>query len=157
MAGKPSTDLLEAAALKFDNNFQLLIQMNKSLLALAFIILATFALQAQNVQSQRTLKETDKAKIVNTHGQERLVLLTGRQSSQFSSYPVNIEIVLTNKTWRMLDSLITSPWGSSVNHVDAYGYGVFIQKARVNEHEGLIFSSGSKCVAIKKEELYQLK
>lgn len=57
----------------------------------------------------------------------------------------------------MIDSLVAAPWGASVKTKDLYGYNVEIAKANVNSSIGLMFTSGTKCVAITEEELKRLK
>ena len=87
------------------------------------------------------------------------MLKTGRKADAINhgAYPVDIVLKLDGDTWRMIDSLVAAPWGASVKTKDLYGYNVEIAKANVNSSIGLMFTSGTKCVAITEEELKRLK
>ena len=94
-------------------------------------------------------KDDARAKVEVVKGQTALVLKAGRNS----------EIVLSWDTAAKstLDSLVTAPWGSSVKLKDIDGHNVDVAKANVNSKVGLMFTTGTKCVAISEEEWNKIK
>ena len=94
-------------------------------------------------------------------GQKALVLKTGRkiQSNNIGGTTYSNDIILSidTNTWAVLDSLMNATWGSAMKMTDIYGYKVDVVKANVNSSVGLMFTSGSKCVALKKEDFDALK
>lgn len=117
------------------------------------IVLLTFMvlpIMAQTNKGPQVVKETPKAKVVVENGKTKLVLKTGQQKN-------NIEINVDNNTWRVLDSIITAPYGSPYYVKGANGYSVSVQRANVSSNNGLIFSSGSRYMAITQDDLNKIK
>jgi len=117
------------------------------------IILVLFAamtlpLMAQMNKDPQIKKEVGKARITVVYGQDHLVLITGRQSS---THNPNIEIVLDSKARKTFDSVLSSKMGYTEKLKDVEGFVVEVTMASVNGKPGLMFTSGSKCVAITKE------
>ena len=130
------------------------------LILFALLMSLSFPVMAQTNKEQPNKKDDSRAKIEVVNGQNALVLKTGRKSqssSWGSSYSADIVLKLDGNTWDQLDSLITASYGSSIKLKDLQGYNVEIAKANVNSHVGLMFTSGSKCVAISKEEFERLR
>ena len=96
-----------------------------------------------------TKKDDARAKVEIVKGQTALVLKAGRNSE--------IAMAWDNTTERTLDSLVTAPWGSAVKMKDIDGHKVDVAKANVNSKVGLMFTSGTKCVAISEEEWNKIK
>lgn len=69
------------------------------------------------------------------------------------SHTNDIVIAYNDDAKKILDSLIVAPWGSTIKMKDIYGYMVDVAKAKVNSKVGLVFTSGSKCLTLKKEDL----
>ena len=113
------------------------------------IITLSFFVFPMVAQSQ-VVKETPKAKTVIEKGKTKLVLKSGVEKN-------NIEINVDNNTWRVLDSLVAAPYGSPFKVKDVRGYNVNIQRANVSSNNGLIFTSGSRFVAITQEDLNKIK
>ena len=91
-------------------------------------------------------KEASNAKVVVTNGRERLVLKN------------QIQLNMNSETWRFLDSLINSPSrGKGVQLKDVKGYNVLVQKGRINNEIGLIFTWGTRIVAITEDEFVVLR
>ncbi len=118
---------------------------------IAFIVLASisFAVTAQATTEEYTKNENSRARIETVKGQTALVMKAGRNTT--------IDLKIEADTWRQLDSIVAGPWGSAVKLKDVNGHWVDVAKASVNSSVGLMFTSGSKCVALKKEELDALK
>ena len=116
------------------------------------ITLSLFALplMAQTNKGPQVVKETPKAKVVVEKGKTKLILKSGQKKD-------NIEINVDNNTWRLLDSIVTAPYGSPFYVKGVGGYSVSIQRANVSSNIGLIFSSDSKFVAITQEDLKRIK
>lgn len=69
-----------------------------------------------------------------------------------------IELYSDTALWRILDSLVTAPWGgNSVRVKDIKGYNVDIQKARINDEIGVFFLSRGMMVAVTEKELAKLE
>lgn len=94
-------------------------------------------------------KDDARAKVEVVKGQNVLVLKAGCSSDITLKWDASME----NK----LDSLVTAPWGSAIKMKDVEGYNVEVAKANVNSRLGLMFTSGTKCVAISEEEWNKLK
>lgn len=134
----------------------------KYIKAALIIVLATltFTVRAQVNSKTNDKKESSRARIEIVKGQNALVLKTGKKeipSNWGASYSNNIVIAYDDDTKKILDSLIVAPWGSSIKMKDLDGYVVDVAKANVNSKVGLMFTSGSKCATLKKEELDALK
>lgn len=116
------------------------------------ITLSLFALplMAQINKGPQVVKETPKAKIVVENGKTKLVLKTGQQKN-------NIEINVDNNTWQVLDSIASAPYGSPYRVKGVDGYSISVQRANVSSNNGLIFSSGSRFMAITEEEVKKLR
>lgn len=122
--------------------------------------IATFPVMAQTNKGQQNKNVDSRAKVEVVNGQNVLVLRTGRkaQSSSWGMYnSAAIVLIIDDNLWHQLDSLISAPFGNSIKVKDLQGYNVEIAKANVNTHIGLIFTSGTKCVAITEEEYRRLK
>ena len=107
-------------------------------------------LMAQTNKGPQVVKETPNAKVVVENGKTKLILKTGQQKN-------NNEINVDNNTWRVLDSITAAPYGSPYRVKGVDGYSVSIQRANVSSNNGLIFSSGSRCVAITQDYLNRIK
>ena len=94
-------------------------------------------------------KDNARAKVEVVKGQTALVLKAGRTSDITLKWDASLK----NK----LDSLVTAPWGSAIKMKDVDGYNVDVAKANVNSKVGLMFTSGTKCVAISEEEWNKIK
>ncbi len=94
-------------------------------------------------------KDEARAMVEVVNGQPALVLKAGRTSNIILKWDANLE----NK----LDSLVTAPWGNAIKMKDLEGYNVEIARANVNSNVGLMFTSGTKCVAITEDELKRLR
>lgn len=116
-----------------------------------FILLAsaTFTVSAQANADTANLKHDVRAKVETVKGHTALVLKAGRNKT--------IDLKIEADTWRQRDSIVAGSWGSAVKLKDVNGNLVDVTKASVNSSVGLMFTSGSKCVALKKEELDVLK
>ena len=117
-----------------------------------FVVMSFMALplMAQTNKGPQVVKETPKAKVVVENGKTKLVLKSGQKKD-------NIEINVDNNTWRLLDSIVTAPYSSPYHVKGVGGYSVGIQRANVSSYNGLIFSSGSRFMAITQEDLNKLK
>lgn len=117
---------------------------------------ATLSGMAQEGITQQENDQDKKAEVVNENGQQRLVLKTGQCTC--SGACVNLVIKMDGELWKTLDSLVTAPiGGAAIRTKDVSGYNVEIARANVNSKPGLMFTSGTKCVAITKEEFKSLK
>ncbi len=115
---------------------------------------------AQTNREQPNTKYDSRAKIEVVNGQNALILKTGRKSQSSSwgkSYSAGIVLILDGNTRQQLDSLISAPFGNSIKLKDFQGYNVEIAKANVNSNVGIMFTSGTKCVAITENEYRNLK
>lgn len=117
------------------------------------ILLLVFMAVPMMAQTETPEKETKNAKIVVENGRKKLVLDTGRTTSNST-----VELYSDTALWRILDSLVTAPWGgNSVRVKDIKGYNVDIQKARINDEIGVFFLSRGMMVAVTEKELAKLK
>ena len=113
----------------------------------------SFPMMAQyNVQGAYQIANP-KAKVVEGQGIQYLVLNTGINTSEELS---TITIAVDEETWSILDGILASPRGTAVKMKDTKGSNVDIALTNVNSQTGLMFTSGSKCVAITKEEYDRL-
>ena len=116
------------------------------------ILLLVFMAVPMMAQTETPEKETKNAKIVVENGRKKLVLDTGRKTNS------TIELYSDAALWRILDSLVTAPWGgNSVRVKDIKGYNVDIQKARINDEIGVFFLSRGMMVAVTEKDLSKLK
>lgn len=133
--------------------------MKRALIMIA-ILLLSFVAMSTIAHAETPKKETSKAKVVVENGQKKLVLDTGRKGGMsFNNVSSgDIELLSDAALWKILDSLVTAPWGGDAVRVkDTRGYNVDIQKAMVNNEVGVFFLSGTKCVSITGKELTKLK
>ncbi len=125
----------------------------KQTLRLIAILLLVFMAIPMMAQTETPEKETKKAKVVVENGQKKLVLDSGRKTNNST-----IELYSDTALWRILDSLVTAPWGgNSVRVKDIKGYNVDIQKARINNEIGVFFLSRGMMVAVTNNDLASLK
>ena len=125
----------------------------KQTLRLIAILLLVFMAVPMTAQTEAPEKGTKNAMIVVENGQKKLVLDSGRKTNNSI-----IELYSDAALWRILDSLVTAPWGgNSVRVKDIKGYNVDIQKARINNEIGVFFLSRGMMVAITEKELSGLK
>lgn len=117
------------------------------LILFALLAVISFSLMAQADAEPK--KDDARAKVEVVRGQTALVLKAGRTSD----ITLKWDATLKNK----LDSLVTAPWGSAIKMKDVDGYNVEVAKANVNSRVGLMFTSGTKCVAISEEEWKKIK
>ena len=144
--------------------------MKKVLFALLLLFATTsFSMMAQNkVQNAKQedrskaqnkvqeVKQVDpsKARIEVRQGKQCLVLTTDNFISEELSV---IALFIDDETWRILDDLLVAPKGATVKMRDSRGNIVNVALANVNSQTGLMFTSGSKCVAVTKDEYDWLK
>lgn len=129
--------------------------MKKVLFTMAFLFAAiSFPMMAQNNVQSLNQPANPKAKVEVRQGIQYLVLNTGINTSEGLS---SIAIVVDEEIRNVLDSVLASPRGSLVKMKDLRGNNVDVALANVNSQTGLMFSSGSKIIAITKEEYEGLK
>ena len=109
----------------------------------------SFPMMAQNNVQGAYQIVNPKAKVVEGQGMQYLVLNTGINISEELS---TITIAVDDETWSILDGILASPRGTAVKMKDTNGSNVDVALAKVDSQPGLMFTSGSKCVAITKEE-----
>ena len=124
---------------------------NCIIISLLFLICATSV--AQNNETQ-VKKRVGKASLISLNNKDHLLLDAG---FKIGNRQATIIIDFNGMVLRSLDSLITAPWGNGVRLKDISGYNVEIRRANVNSHNGLMFSSGVKTIAITQEEYDHLK
>lgn len=131
----------------------------RTMKAMLIVVLSFMALpmMAQTNKGPQVVKETPKAKVVTESGKTKLILKSGREKSKISGYSYDIEINVDNNTWRLLDSIVTATYGSTVQIKDVRGVNVNIQRAKVSSNNGLFFSSGSRFVTITQEDLNRIR
>lgn len=112
-------------------------------------LLVTLTVPVMAQADAESKKDDARAKVEIVKGQTALVLKAGRNSE--------IALSWDNATERTLDSLVTAPWGSALKIKDIDGHKVDVAKANVNSNVGLMFTSGTKCVAISEEEWNKIK
>lgn len=125
-----------------------------------FIVVLSFMalpMMAQTNKGPQVVKETPKAKVVTENGKTKLILKTGREKSKYNSYSCDIEINVDKNTFRVLDSIVAAPYCSPYQMKDVHGYSVSVQRANISSNNGLIFSSGSRFMAITEDELNKLR
>lgn len=123
-------------------------------LLLVFMTAISFTMMAQTNNEPQIKKEAGKARVTVVQGQDHLVLVTGRKAS---GYNPNIEIALDAKVWETFDSVLNGKQKRSCKMKDVDGHNVDVALANVNGNTGLMFTSGSKCVAITKEDFEKLR
>ena len=129
--------------------------MKKVLFTLALLFAAMFfPMMAQNNVQDVKQMDSPKARIEVRQGKQCLVLTTDNFISEELSV---IAIIIDDETWRILDNLLIAPKGATVKMKDLKSSVVNVALANVNSQTGLMFTSGSKCVAITKEEYDRLK
>ena len=125
----------------------------KQTLRLIAILLLAFMAMPMMAQTKTPEQEIKKAEVVVENGQKKLVLDSGRKTNNST-----IELYSDTALWRILDSLVTAPWGgNSVRVKDIKGYNVDIQKARINDEIGVFFLSRGMMVAVTEKDLSELK
>ena len=128
--------------------------MKKVVFSLALLFVAMFfPMPAQNSVQDVKQMDSSKARIEVRQGKQCLVLTTEFFVSEELSV---ITIFIDDETWRILDNLLVAPKGATEKITDARGRVVNVALANVNSQTGLIFTSGSKCVAITKDEYDKL-
>ena len=129
--------------------------MKKVLFALLFLFVTTsFSMMAQNnVQDVKKVVPSN-AKIEVRQGKQCLVLTTDNYLSEELS---GIAIFIDDETWRIIDELLVAPKGATVKMKDSRGSIVYVALANVNSQPGLMFTSGSKIIAITKEDYEGLR
>ncbi len=115
-----------------------------------FIVLVSlsYTASAQANNEVNNKKDKSRAHVQTVNGQSTLVLSAGHSA---------IELKIEADTWRQLDSIVDGPWGSAIKLKDVDGDKVDVAKANVNSAVGLMFTSGSKCAVLRKEDLDALK
>ena len=126
----------------------------KRLMLFALLAVISFPLMAQTNNEPQVKKEASKARITVVQGQDHLLLVTGRKAS---GYNPNIEIALAAKVWETFDSVLSRKQNAACKMKDVDGHNVEVALANVNGNTGLMFTSGSKCVAITKEDFEKLR
>jgi len=121
----------------------------KSMLIVMLSFMA-LPLMSQTNKGPQVIKETPKGKVVIEKGKTKLVLKTGLEKN-------DIEISVDNNTWRVLDSIVTAPYGSPFQVKSTKGHNVDIQRANVSSNNGLFITSGSRFVAITEDDLKKLR
>lgn len=125
----------------------------KQTLRLIAILLLAFMAMPMMAQTKTPEQEIKKAEVVVENGQKKLVLDSGRKTNNST-----IELYSDTALWRILDSLVTAPWGgNSVRVKDIKGHNVDIQKARINDDIGVFFLSRGMMVAVTEKELAKLE
>ena len=124
--------------------------LTKKTIVIVLSIFMAFPLMAQTNKGPQVVKETPKAKTILENGKTKLVIKSGQEKN-------NIEIYVDNNTWRILDSIVTAPYGSPYYVKGVDGYSVSIQRANVSSNNGLLFYSGSRFVAITQDDMNKLK
>ena len=135
----------------------------KTMKSLALILMSCCCismLAAQKTPPQ-IIAETEKAMVVREEGQEKLVLITGRKTNYTSkdniSKSADIELRLDEETWNSLLNLVDASWGEKPLRMKALdGANVEIQKAKINNEDGLIFTSGTMYVAVVNQDVKSL-
>lgn len=120
-------------------------------LILTIVLLSiSLNLMAQTKKVQDVEKDNARAKVELVNGQRVLILKTGRTAAIHNP---DIVLKIEDNTWKKFDDLMTGPWGRAIELKDMSGYKVDVAKANVNSEVGLIFTSGTKRVALTKEEI----
>ena len=129
--------------------------MKRVLFTMVFLFAAmSFSMMAQNNVQSLDQTANPKAKVEVRQGKQYLVLNTGINTSEALS---TITIEVNDEIWSVLDGVLAGPRGTAVKMKDTRGGNVDVALANVNSQIGLMFTSGSKCVAIIKEEFDRLK
>lgn len=129
--------------------------MKKVLFTMVLLFAAiSFPMVAQNNVQSTAQAVNAKAKVEARQGIQFLVLNTGVNTSEELS---TIMIEVNDEIWRILDGILAAPRGTALKMKDSSGSIVDVALANVNSQTGLMFTSGSKCIAITKEEYDRLK
>jgi len=129
------------------------------------VLLSCAAAGTATAQENRTADLVKKtagcAQVVETQGVERLVLHTGHKRTAGVAnqkfYPDDIELLLDEHTWRVLEQQILGPFGRPVTLTDRWGNKVQIARASVYNENGLMFYMGTRNVTITEEDFFLLK
>lgn len=129
--------------------------MKKVFFTLALLFAAMFfPMMAQNNVQDVKQMDSPKARIEVRQGKQCLVLTTDNFISEELSV---IAIFIDDETWRILDDILVAPKGATEKIKDSRGNIVNVALANVNSKTGLMFTSGSKCVAIAINEYDRLR
>lgn len=129
--------------------------MKKVLITLALLFAAmSSSMMAQNKVQDVKQSVPSNAKIEVRQGKQCLVLTTDTFISEELSV---IALFIDEATWTTLDNLLVAPKGATAKMKDSRGNIVNVALGSINSQTGLMFTSGSKCVAITKEEYDRLK
>lgn len=129
--------------------------MKKVFFSLALLFSAMVPpMMAQNNAQNAKQKDNAKARIEIRQEKPCLVLSTDIFISEELSV---IAFFIDETTWTTLDNLLVAPKGATVKMKDSRGDIVNVALANVNSQIGLMFTSGSKHIAITKEEYEGLK
>ena len=110
--------------------------------------------KAQNIVQEVKQVDPSNARIEVRQGKQCLVLTTDTFISEELSV---ITLFIDEETLRILDDLLAGPKGATAKMKDSRGTIVNVALANVNSQTGLMFTSGSKCIAITKDEYEGLK
>jgi len=135
----------------------------KTMKSLALILMSCccISMMAEQKTPPQIVAEVGKARVVRDAGQEKLVLITGRttrfDSKEGISLSADIELRLDEETWNSLLDLVDASWGEKPIRMKALdGANVEIQKAKINNEDGLIFTSGTMYVAVVNQDVKSL-
>ena len=135
----------------------------KTMKSLALILMSCccISMMAEQKTPPQIVAEVGKARVVRDAGQEKLVLITDRttrfESKEGISLSADIELRLDEETWNSLLDLVDASWGEKPLRMKALdGANVEVQKARINNEDGLFFLSGSAHVAILNRDILSL-
>lgn len=122
-------------------------------LVLLFAAMFSPMMAQNNVQDVKQM-DSPKARIEVRQGKQCLVLTTDIFVSEELSV---IALFIDEETWQVLDDLLVAPKGATAKMKDSRGGIVNVALANVNSQTGLIFTCGSRFVAMTKEEYDRLK
>ena len=115
--------------------------------------MTTIALPIMAQNNQQIKKEAGNTRVQVVNGQDYLVLLTGRKAL---SYNPDIVIPLDATIFTLFDCILSGNQNQA-RLKDVDGKNVDVALASVNGKLGLVFTSGTKCVAVKKEYLDMMR
>ena len=121
----------------------------------------SISMMAAQKTPPQILAQTEKAMVVREEGQDKLVLITGRktvyEAKDHLPKSADIELHLDEETWNSLLDLVDASWGEKSIRMKALdGASVEIQKAKINNEDGLIFTSGTMYVAVVNKDFKSL-
>lgn len=129
--------------------------MKKVLFTMVLLFAAmSFPMMAQNNVPSTKQTDNPKAKVVERQGTQYLVLCTGVNTSEELS---TITVAVDDEIWSILDGIWAAPRGAAVKMKDTKKRNVDVALAKVGSQIGLLFTSGTKWIAITKDEYYKLK